>query len=368
MPKSNAYPPQVQPESTLPGKPPATGFPPLRQYIDNGRYCLLHLHESGGMARVYRALDTHLGREVAVKILAPELTTDGVSIERFRREARRVAALQHPHIVPLLSYGEEGSFFYLVMPFVTRTLRDAFQKRRAFPLSDVVTLVTQVSSALDYAHELGIIHRDVKPENILLDDEGQAVLGDFGIAKADAYASRQLATGLPLAEAEAGRPRILSLEYAAPEFLMGKPIDRRSDIYGLGVVVYEMLTGHRPFPVEDDVSAVILRILSEQATPPSLLAPTLLPFTTDAVVLKAIERELHRRYATVGEFSAALAETLAVPVGNIPYEYPSRPPLRSIPLQGSYATTPLRPRRFVLRSSPSWLGKIWSAIYRRMGR
>ena len=296
MSKSNTYPPEVQ-LASLQGPPPESGFPPLHQFVANGRYCLLHLHASGGMARVYRALDTHLGREVAVKILAPELTNDAVHIERFRLEARRVAALHHPHIVPLLSYGEEGSLFYLVMPFFARTLRDAFQKRRAFPLADVVAVVIEVAGALDYAHESGIIHRDVKPENILLDDDGQALLGDFGIAKADSTAPQQLATGLPLAAAEVGRPRLLSLEYTAPEFLMGQPVDRRSDVYGLGIVAYEMLTGHVPFPLgEEEVSAVILRILSEQATPPSLLAPMLLPLTTDAVILQAVERDPLRRY------------------------------------------------------------------------
>jgi serine/threonine protein kinase len=370
MSKSNTHPPEVQPgSSSLHGPPQGYGFPP-QQSVDNGRYALLHVHESGGMARVYRALDTHLGREVAVKILAPELTNDAVRIERFRLEARRVAALHHPHIVPLVSYGEEGSLFYLVMPFFARTLRDAFQKRRAFPLADVVALVTEVASALDYAHELGIIHRDVKPENILLDDDGHALLGDFGIAKADSTAPRGLATGRPLTTAEAGQPRLGSLEYTAPEYLMGGPFDRGVDVYGLGIVVYEMLTGHVPFPLgQQEVTAVILRILNEQATPPSLLAPVLLPLTTDAAVLRAIERDPRRRYASASEFSVALAETLAVPVGNVPYEYPSRPPFRSIPLHGSYVTTPLRPRRFIsTSSSSSWIRKVWRVFRRWMGR
>jgi eukaryotic-like serine/threonine-protein kinase len=365
MPTSNTYPPRAQPVSSQPAAPQGSGYPPLHHFIDNGRYCLLHLHESGSMARVYRALDTHLDREVAVKFLAPELTHDEVRIERFLLEAQRVAALQHPHIVPVLSYGKEGTLCYLVMPFFLRTLRDLFQRRRAFPLADVVALVIEVAGALNYAHESGIIHRDVKPENILLDDDGHALLGDFGIAKADASVPHQLATGLPLA-AEAGRPRLLSIEYSAPEFILGKPIDRRADIYGLGILVYEMLTGIVPFPlVEEEVTDIILRILSEQATPPSLLAPMLLPLTTDAVVLKAIERNPDRRYASAGEFSAALAETLAVPVGNIPHEYPSRPPLRSIPLHGSYVTMPLRPRRFIsMSSSSSWLRKLWG-FFRR---
>ena len=326
---------------------PPSRFAPLyhQQTVGNGRYHLLHLHASGGMARVYRALDSQLAREVAIKELAPELTGDTVRVERFRLEARRVAALHHPHIVPLLNYGEEGNFFYLVMPFYPHTLRDAFEKRRAFPLADVVAITTQVAAGLDYAHQFGLIHRDVKPENILLDEDGQVLLGDFGIAKSDATAPRGLATGLPLTTAEEGRPRLLSLPYTAPEYLMGEPFDRRADVYGLGIVVYEMLTGHVPFPLEGgEVSAVIMRILTESATPPSLLAPVLLPFTIDAVVLGALERDPRQRFGSAGEFSSALAETLSVPVGTMPYDYPSRPHFRSAPLRESYVTIPLRSR------------------------
>ena len=327
--------------------PPSRFAPPhLQQAVGNGRYHLLHLHAAGGMARVYLALDTQLAHEVAVKELAPELTGDTVRVERFRLEARRVAALHHPHIVPLLNYGEEGNVFYLVMPFYPRTLRDAFAKRRAFPLADVVAVTTQVAAGLDYAHQFGLIHRDVKPENILLDEAGHALLGDFGIAKSGPTAPRGLATGLPLTSAEAGRPRLVSLEYTAPEYLMGQPFDRRADVYGLGIMVYEMLTGRVPFPFEGaEVSSVIMRILTESATPPSLLAPVLLPFTIDAVVLGALERDPRQRFGSAGEFSMALAETLSVPAGTIPYDYPSRPPFRSAPLRDSYVTIPLGRRR-----------------------
>jgi serine/threonine protein kinase len=324
--------------------------PNHQQTVGNGRYHLLHLHAAGGMARVYRALDTQLGQEVAVKELAPELTGDAVRVERFRLEARRVAALHHSHIVPLLNYGEEGNVFYLVMPFYPHTLREAFAKRRAFPLADVVAITTQVAAGLDYAHQFGLIHRDVKPENILLDEAGHALLGDFGIAKADPTAPHGLATGRPLTTAEAGRPRLGSLEYTAPECLMGQPIDRRTDVYGLGIMVYEMLTGRVPFPFEGgEVSTVIMRILTESATPPSLLAPILLPFTIDAVVLGALEKDPRQRYGSAGEFGIALAETLSVPAGTIPHDYPSRPPFRSAPLHESYVTVPLRSRRSLCR-------------------
>jgi serine/threonine-protein kinase len=310
------------------------------------------------MARIYRALDTYLGHEVAVKVLAPEAMDDAVRVERFRLEARRIAALRHPQIVPLLEYGEEGNVLYLVMPFYPHTLRDAFDKRKAFPLADVVGLATEVAAALDYAHQLGIIHRDVKPENILLDEAGYVRLGDFGIAKADASAPRRLATGMPLATAETGRSPLLSLEYTAPEFLLGQPFDRRVDVFGLGIVVYEMLTGRVPFPLEgEEASTVIMRMLTEPATPPSLLASVLLPFTIDAVVLGALERDPRQRYRSAGDFSRALQGTLYVPVGTIPHDYPSRPPLRSVPLRNPYVTVPLRRRR----------GFLWRLFHRRRG-
>jgi serine/threonine protein kinase len=345
---------QRQPTSQL-GRP--SGFDSLRQLlvIGQGRYQIMHLHASGGMARIYRALDTHLGHEVAIKVLAPQFTDDAVRVERFRLEARRIAALRHPQIVPLLEYGEEGNVLYLIMPFYPHTLRDAFEKRKAFPLADVVGLATEVASALDYAHQFGIIHRDVKPENILLDEAGYVRLGDFGIAKADASAPVGLATGLPLATSETGRSPIVSLEYTAPEFLMGQPFDRRVDVFGLGIVAYEMLTGRVPFPLEDeDVTTVITRILTEPATPPSLLAPGLLPFTVDAAVLGALERDPGKRYRSAGEFSRALVGTLVVPVGTIPHDYPSRPPLRSVPRRNPYVTVPLRNRGFLWRLFHLW--------------
>src|SRR5215469_3353557 len=184
------------------------------------RYQVLGVIAQGGMSQVYRARDTHFNRDVALKVLSPELMADPVRVGRFRLEARRVAALQHPNIVPLLDYGEEGARFYLVMPYYQGAFREVLQLRGELPLPEVAAVIAQVASALDYAHAHGLIHRDVKPENILLDGEGRALLTDFGISKSEPNAPERLATSGPLAAAEAGQMPIASIEYSSPEHLL----------------------------------------------------------------------------------------------------------------------------------------------------
>src|SRR5260370_5275650 len=170
----------------------AAGAPRLR------RYARLRPLAQGGMSQVYLAHDERLGREVAVKVLAPELTGDAVRVERFRLEARRVTALQHPNIVPLLDYGEEGGQLFLVMPVYVTALREVMEQRGAFPLLEVAAIGSPVASALDYAHQHVLIHRDVKPENILLDENGRVLLTDFGISKSAPSAPERLMTSRPL--------------------------------------------------------------------------------------------------------------------------------------------------------------------------
>lgn len=273
-----------------------------------GRYHIVRLLATGGMARVYHAHDTVLRREVALKLLDPELARDSVRVERFRLEARRVAALGHPNIVPILDYGEQAGRLFLVMPFYPTALRDVLQQRRVLPFDEAVSIASQIAAALDHAHQQGLIHRDVKPENILIDTAGNALLTDFGIAKAAPTAPNSLATAAPVRAAEAGQKPIASVEYSAPEHLLGRETDARSDVFGLGVVVYEMLTCHVPFPVDyDRLYTTIVKMLTERPVPPSRLSPHALPHSADDVVLSALESDPRRRFYSAGAFAEALA-------------------------------------------------------------
>jgi serine/threonine protein kinase len=197
----------------------------------------------GGMSRVFVALERGLGRRVVVKVLLPELAA-GVNVERFRREIQLAAQLQHPHIVPLLSAGEAEGLPYFIMPFVTgESLRSRVAREGEFPIAETLRILRDVVSALAYAHSCGVVHRDVKPDNVLLSG-GVAVVTDFGVAKAvTASSDAPGATGLTSMGVALGTPA-----YMAPEQATASPnTDHRADIYALGIVAYEMLTGQPPF-------------------------------------------------------------------------------------------------------------------------
>lgn len=284
-----------------------------------GRYRIIRLMATGGMSQVYQALDTALDREVALKVLSPEFTHDPVRVERFRLEARRVAALRHPYIVPLLDYGEQAGRLFLVMPFYPMALREVLQRRGALRFDEVAGVTAQIAAALDCAHIHGIIHRDVKPENILLDERGNALLTDFGIAKAAPTAPDNLATAAPVRAIEETQNPIASVEYSAPEHLLGRPTDARTDVYGLGVVVFEMLTECVPYPMDGDrIYTTVVRVLTERPRPPSTLAPHPLPAGTDDVVLAALASDPRKRHPSAGAFSAALASLAAPGTGPLP--------------------------------------------------
>ncbi len=206
-----------------------------------GDYQLQGLLAVGGMAEVYQARDAVINREVAVKVLPLALAADPNYVERFRNEAQAVGALNHPNIVPILVFGEQGPYLYLVMPLMKESLRDRLLRGVPLPANEAVQITVQILSGLGAAHAQGVVHRDVKPENILLDDNGVAKLTDFGIARRltirRASGGPTLAgTGLPV-----GTP-----QYMAPEQLRGEDLDQRADIYALGAVLYEMLTGQPP--------------------------------------------------------------------------------------------------------------------------
>jgi Tol biopolymer transport system component/tRNA A-37 threonylcarbamoyl transferase component Bud32 len=251
---------------------------------------------AGGMATVYLAQDLRHDRKVALKLLRPELSAV-IGAERFLAEIKLTANLQHPHILPLFDSGEADGFLFYVMPFVEgESLRGRLNREKQLPVTDAVRIATEVASALDYAHRHGVVHRDIKPENILLHDE-RALVADFGIALAASKAggNRMTETGMSL-----GTPH-----YMSPEQAMGeREITARSDVYALGVVLYEMLTGDPPF-TGSTAQAIVARVLTE--TPrPILPQRHTLPPHVEAAVLTALEKLPADRFATAAEFAEAL--------------------------------------------------------------
>jgi TolB-like protein/tRNA A-37 threonylcarbamoyl transferase component Bud32 len=260
------------------------------------RYRIEHQLGRGGMATVYLAEDLKHQRRVAIKVLHPELAA-AIGAERFLAEIRTTANLQHPHILPLHDSGAAGGFVFYVMPFVEGTsLRQRLQREHQLPVHEAVAIATQVAGALDYAHRRGVVHRDVKPENILLQDD-QALVTDFGIALAtDTRADARLTeTGLSV-----GTPQYMSPEQA----LADRDIDARSDLYSLGVTLYETLTGTPPF-TGATAGAIIARILTEEPVPPSQRRRDV-PTYLDAAIMTAIEKDPQRRFDSAAAMNAAL--------------------------------------------------------------
>jgi protein kinase-like protein len=238
-----------------------------------------------------------------VKILPPALASDPGYVRRFRQEARRVAALRHPHIVPVYHYGEDEALLYLVMPILPESLRDRLDHEERLAPEEAIRLVCEVASALEAAHAQELVHRDVKPENILLDENGHALLTDFGIARRltrtrHGGAQTLSATGLPV-----GTP-----EYMAPEQLRGDTVDQRADIYGLGAVLYELLTGQAPHEGETPYEVATL-VLTTPVTPPAVRNPRIWP-ALEQVVLRALAQRPEDRYQHAASLAAALSEAL----------------------------------------------------------
>jgi hypothetical protein len=263
-----------------------------------GPYQVVSMLGKGGMGQVYRARDPRLGREVAIKVLSAALAETPGYLERFRREARAIAQLNHPNIVSIYDYGEQGSTTYLVMPLIQGgTLREYLDRRGMLPLNETVTLMEQVGGALQYAHERGLIHRDVKPANILVGPDGRALLSDFGIVRV--VQGEDTGATLTHTGAFVGSP-----EYAAPEMVLGQPIDRRVDIYALGMMLYQLLTGRTAFSATTPVQ---LLMLQAQAQPPSPRSfNPAIPPAVETVILKALAKSPDQRFSSVAELVAAL--------------------------------------------------------------
>ena len=265
-----------------------------------GRYEVQELVGTGGMSSVYRAHDRLLERDVAIKVLHEQFTADGEYVERFRREARAVAQLSHPNIVTVIDRGEQDDRQFIVFEYVDgENLKALIDREGPLPEREAIELALQVARALGFAHEEGLVHRDVKPQNVLLNDGRQAKVTDFGIARSLDVHGGLTQTGTVMGTSD----------YIAPEQARGSRVDAQSDIYSLGTVLYELLTGEVPF-AGDNFVAVAMQHINQP--PPSVRErrPELSP-CVDEVVRRAMAKEPRDRFRSMEELCAALNDCLA---------------------------------------------------------
>lgn len=268
------------------------------------RYEIIQNVGNGGMATVYRAKDNVLNRFVAVKILRDEFTTDEEFIKRFRSEAQAVASLNHPNIVGVYDVGNEGNLYYIVMELVQgKTLKEVIAEEGKLSWKWSINVAIQIASALETAHKNNIVHRDIKPHNIIITEEGVAKVTDFGIAKAVSN-STITAFGTTIG----------SVHYFSPEHARGGFTDAKSDLYSLGVVMYEMVTGKVPFDADTPVSIALMH-MQEKAIEPAILNPTI-PNSVNKIIIKAMQKDANLRYQSASEMLKDLNMALKNPDGN----------------------------------------------------
>jgi beta-lactam-binding protein with PASTA domain/predicted Ser/Thr protein kinase len=327
-----------------------TTFDTLINMLFDGRYRIVRKLGSGGMADVYLAEDEELGRRIAIKILNDRHANDESFVERFRREAKNAAGLSHPNIVSIYDRGEAEGTYYIAMEYLDgRSLKELVVARGPLPIGDAIDATRQVLAALRFAHRNGVVHRDIKPHNVLADADGRLKVTDFGIARAGV--SQMTEAGSIIGTAQ----------YLSPEQARGAAVDQRSDLYSVGVVLYEMLTGKTPFTGETPVE-IAMKHLSDPPRPPSLERPDISP-DLDMVVLRALAKSPDDRFQTAEEMDTELervsrglgvtaatadAATMvlsgadAAPTSVIP---PRRPPAATRPSY-RYADPPPRRRPF----------------------
>ena len=266
-----------------------------------GHYQIVAPLGEGGMAAVYKAYQPSMERYVAVKVLPRHMAASEEFVSRFRREAKLLAQLQHPHILPVFDYGEADSYPYIVMPFVqSGTLAELLHKRPQ-TLSEIRRIMIQVGDALSYAHTRGMIHRDIKPSNVLIDERGNCLLTDFGLARMAEASTKITASGTIM-----GTPA-----YMSPEQGAGSTLDHRSDIYSLGIIFYEMVTGRVPYTAETPI-AVVFKHIQDPLPSARELNPNL-PESVELVLLKALAKNPEDRYQKAEDFVQAIQK--AIPEG-----------------------------------------------------
>lgn len=277
-----------------------------------GRYALVELIGQGGMATIYRGRDTKLGRDVAIKILRGEYGTDASFLARFQREAQAAAQLNHPNVVAVFDYGQDPVGPYIVMELVTGgDLAGALRERGPLPPTVAASIGQQVADAIDAAHQRGIVHRDIKPSNVLLSTGGRVKVADFGIAQA--FTDAQLTmTGVTMG----------SVHYFSPEQAKGEPVTAASDVYSTGLVLYEMLTGHRAFSGGTAAEVAMAR-LGGRVPSPIEVRPDV-PAALDAIVRWSLQPDPHAR-PSASELASSLGRFLADPLGTSTYQA-VRPP------------------------------------------
>jgi beta-lactam-binding protein with PASTA domain/predicted Ser/Thr protein kinase len=304
-----------------------TDLPETSTIID-GRYRVLHRVGSGGMADVVCAEDLQLGRKVAIKLLHRRFAQDDEFVERFRREASSAAGLQHPNVVAVYDRGAWDDTYYIAMEYLEgRTLKKLVLDEAPLAPGRAIDLTTQILRAARFAHKRGIIHRDLKPHNVIIDAEGRAKVTDFGIAKAGASDMTQ--TGSIMGTAQ----------YLSPEQAQGHAVSAASDLYSVGIILYEMVTGRVPFEGESAVT-IALKQVGEAPVPPSAYNPQL-PAALEAVVLRALEKDPARRFGDADEFIAALEAAghgvaPAVPATDATSVLQPTGPMVPIPPPGAY--------------------------------
>ena len=299
-----------------------------------GPYRIINQIGRGGMATVYKAYQPSIDRYVAIKVLPSQLAESKEFATRFHQEARIIASLEHPHILPVFDYGESDGMAYFVMRYLDAgTLKDRMIEGRPLPVKEIDRLFTQLAEALSYAHSRGIVHRDLKPANALIDSHGHVFLTDFGIAKLLESASPRLTQ----TDAIMGTPA-----YISPEQAQANPVDQRSDIYSLGIILYEMVTGSVPFVAETPL-AVLFKHISDPLPPPSLVKPDI-PAPIEQVILKALAKDPNDRFTTAGEFvtawKRALEQAEKMQPATEAMTVPPAPPVAGAPSQPRPASVP----------------------------